>query len=156
MTTPKSATHRRNLVAGLLLGLGTVAFIDEVIFHQLLHWHHFYDKSTSDVGLVSDGLFHAFSWFATVASLLLVVRLIRDSAFQGLAFIGGWLTGAGFFQLYDGLVQHKALGLHQIRYDVDLAPYDITWNIIAAALLAGGVVLWIITARRAERLTTGT
>ncbi|MBY4127342.1 DUF2243 domain-containing protein [Rhodococcus fascians] len=160
MTTPESAAQRRNLIAGLLLGLGTVAFIDEVIFHQLLHWHHFYDKSTSDVGLVSDGLFHAFSWFATVASLLLLVRLKRDSAFQGLTFAGGWLTGAGFFQLYDGLVQHKALGLHQIRYDVDLAPYDITWNIIAAVLLASGVVLWIITARRAkrrdERLTTGT
>lgn len=159
MTTPKSVTHRRNLIAGLLLGLGTVAFIDEVIFHQLLHWHHFYDKSTSDIGLVSDGLFHAFSWFATVASLLLVVRLIRDSAFQGLTVAGGWLTGAGFFQLYDGLVQHKALGLHQIRYDVDLAPYDITWNIIAAVLLASGIALWIITARRAkrshDRLTTG-
>ena len=151
MTTPESAAHRRNLIAGLLLGLGTVAFIDEVIFHQLLHWHHFYDKSTSDVGLVSDGLFHAFSWFATVASLILVVRLIRDSAFRGLTFAGGWLTGAGFFQLYDGLVQHKVLGLHQIRYDVDLAPYDITWNIIAAVLLASGTALWIITARRAKR-----
>ena len=89
VTSPQSATHRRNLIAGLLLGLGTVAFIDEVIFHQLLRWHHFYDKSTSDIGLLSDGLFHAFSWFATVASLLLVVRLIRNSAFQGLTFAGG-------------------------------------------------------------------
>lgn len=159
-TSQQPATHRRNLIAGLLLGLGTVAFIDEVIFHQLLHWHHFYDKSTSDVGLVSDGLFHAFSWFATVASLLLIVRLVRDKAFQGLTFAAGWLTGAGFFQLYDSLIQHKALGLHQIRYDVNLTPYDLTWNIIAALLLASGIVLWIITARRAqlsdERLNTGT
>ena len=46
----------RNLLSGCLLGLGFVAFIDEAVFHQLLHWHHFYDKSTPDIGLVSDGI----------------------------------------------------------------------------------------------------
>lgn len=144
------ATHRRNLLAGVLFGLGTVAFLDEVVFHQLLHWHHFYDKSTSDVGLVSDGLFHAFSWFATVAASFNVMRLVRAGAFQRLTFFGGWLTGVGFFQLYDGLVQHKALGLHQIRYDVNLVPYDITWNVIASVLLLSGIALTIITSRRSQ------
>ena len=66
-TIDQAARAGRNLVAGVLLGLGTVAFIDETVFHQLLHWHHFYDRSTPEVGLVSDGLFHAFGWFATVA-----------------------------------------------------------------------------------------
>ena len=77
--------------AGVLLGLGAVAFFDEAVFHQLLHWHHFYDLSTSDVGLVSDGLFHAFSWFATVAGLFLAGRLRRDRAFHGRRFTGGLL-----------------------------------------------------------------
>src|SRR3954470_15047164 len=63
-TTAQAIRAGRVLVAGVLLGLGTVAFIDETVFHQLLHWHHFYDRATPDVGLVSDGLFHAFSWFA--------------------------------------------------------------------------------------------
>ncbi|MGW8531878.1 MULTISPECIES: DUF2243 domain-containing protein [Nocardiopsidaceae] len=161
MSTPTRAQprprHGRNLTAGILLGLGTVAFVDEVVFHQLLHWHHFYDLSTSDVGLVSDGLFHAFSWFATVASLLMVAALRRERAFRGAAFTAGWLTGAGFFQLYDGLVHHKVLGLHQIRYGVDLVPYDVTWNAVAAVLLVSGIVLWTVTARRAGRsaATTG-
>jgi uncharacterized membrane protein len=31
--------------------VGLVAFADETVFHQLLHWHHFYDKSTLAVGL---------------------------------------------------------------------------------------------------------
>lgn len=127
----------RTLTAGMLLGLGVVAFADEVIFHQILHWHHFYDKSTTDIGLVSDGLFHAFSWFATVAALLLIVRLVRDRAFNGLTFTAGWLVGAGFFQLYDGIVQHKLLGLHQIRYGVELLPYDATWNVIGSAVRVG-------------------
>lgn len=145
--------HGRNVLAGLLLGVGTVAFVDEAVFHQLLHWHHFYDRSTSDAGLVSDGLFHAFSWFATVASLLMVAALRRERAFRGAAFTAGWLTGAGFFQLYDGLVQHKLLGLHQIRYGVDLVPYDVTWNVVAALLLIAGIVLWVVTGRRSPRTT---
>ncbi|WP_224654547.1 DUF2243 domain-containing protein, partial [Escherichia coli] len=37
---------RRNLWSGSLFGLGFVAFLDETLFHQLLHWHKFYDKST--------------------------------------------------------------------------------------------------------------
>jgi uncharacterized membrane protein len=40
----------------VLAGVGLVGFIDETVFHQLLHWHHFYDKSTLAVGLVSDGV----------------------------------------------------------------------------------------------------
>ena len=149
-TTDQATRAGRNLVAGVLLGLGTVAFIDETVFHQLLHWHHFYDRSTTDVGLVSDGLFHAFSWFATVAALFLVADLRRDRAFWGRRFLAGWLAGAGFFQLYDGLVQHKLFGLHQIRYGVDVVPYDVAWIVIASALLLAGLGL-IATTGRAVR-----
>jgi uncharacterized membrane protein len=46
-----------------------------------------------------------------------------------------WLVGAGSFQLYDGLVQHKLLGLHQIRYGVDLTVYDLLGNVSAGVLL---------------------
>ena len=48
---------RRSIWSGVLAGVGLVAFIDETVFHQLLHWHHFYDKSTLAIGLVSDGCF---------------------------------------------------------------------------------------------------
>jgi uncharacterized membrane protein len=135
------AAARNNLVSGLLLGIGAVAFIDEAVFHQLLHWHHFYDKSTTDVGLVSDGLFHAASWFATIAALFLFADLRRREAFQKERWWSGILLGAGAFQLYDGIVQHKLFGLHQIRYGVEIAPYDIVWNVIAVAMLVAGIVL---------------
>ena len=45
----------RSVWSGVLIGVGIAAFVDETVFHQLLHWHHFYDKSTPSVGLVSDG-----------------------------------------------------------------------------------------------------
>jgi uncharacterized membrane protein len=125
------------------VGVGVAAFVDETVFHQLLHWHHFYDRSTSTAGLVSDGLFHAFGWFAVVAGLFWFAALQRRRTLDRRRWVAGILLGAGAFQLYDGTVQHKLLGLHQIRYDVDLLPYDLTWNLAAAVLLAlGAVITW--------------
>lgn len=79
----------RNLWAGFLFGLGIAAFFDETVFHQLLHWHHFYDKSTTNIGLVSDGLFHAFSWFATIGGLFLFADLRRRNTYNWKRW-GGW------------------------------------------------------------------
>jgi uncharacterized membrane protein len=137
----------RNVLSGVLLGLGIASFVDETVFHQLLHWHHFYDKSTPAVGLVSDGIFHAFGWFCTVAALFLLADLRRRHEFRALRWWGGLLVGAGGFQLYDGTIQHKVLRLHQIRYHVDLVPYDWTWNVIAAVMIVAGAVL-LVRARR--------
>jgi len=136
-------TMRRNTTSGVLAGVGLVAFIDETVFHQLLHWHHFYDKSTTDIGLVSDGLFHAFGFFAVVSGLFLFADLRRRQDVNWARWIGGVLLGAGGFQLYDGLVQHKLMRLHQIRYEVDVIPYDVTWNVIAALMIVLGIVLTI-------------
>lgn len=148
-TDAARVTYRgRNLVAGLLLGVGIAGFVDEVVFHQLLHWHHFYDRSTLEVGLVSDGVFHAFSWFAAIGSMFLLADLSRRHAVWWTRWWGGLSLGAGAFQLYDGLVHHKLLGLHQIRYDVDLLPYDVAWNAIAVVLIVAGLVLVLRTRRR--------
>jgi len=147
MTEP---SFPRSLGSGLLIGVGIAAFVDETVFHQLLHWHHFYDRSTPAAGLVSDGLFHAFGWFAVVIGLVLFADLRRRGDLAARALTGGILAGAGAFQLYDGTVQHKLMRLHQIRYHVDIAPYDWTWNIIAVLMLAAGA--WL--ARTAHRRRT--
>ena len=144
----------RNLWSGILFGLGLIAFLDETLFHQILGWHHFYDKSTTDIGLLSDGFFHAFSWFATVGSLFMVADLRRRQAFWLKRWVGGVLLGAGAFNLYDGIVQHKLMRIHQIRYDTDnLFLYDLVWNSLAAIILIAGFVVvfrtgQIIKARR--------
>jgi uncharacterized membrane protein len=139
---------------GILFGCGITAFLDEAVFHQLLHWHHFYDRSTPAAGLVSDGLFHAFSWFATVASLFLFADLRRRGSLHTRRWLGGILVGVGAFQLFDGLVQHKLLDLHQIRYGVDLLPYDLMWNGAALAFLVAGLLV-VLAARRTEGGTRG-
>jgi uncharacterized membrane protein len=138
----------RNLLSGILFGVGLVAFIDETIFHQLLHWHHFYDKSTMNVGLISDGFFHAFSWFATIGGLFLFADLRRRKALWVTRWMGGVLLGAGWFQLYDGTIQHKVMRIHQIRYVDNVFIYDWVWNILAAIMVAIGIIITIRTKRK--------
>ncbi|MEL4317533.1 DUF2243 domain-containing protein [Leifsonia sp. YIM 134122] len=145
-TTPwsweaRAARSTENVWSGVLFGVGLAAFVDEAVFHQVLHWHHFYDLGTPDIGLVSDGFFHALSFFATVAGLFLLADLRRRGALWWARWLGGLLVGAGAFQLYDGVIQHKVFGIHQIRYDVDLLLYDLTWNIIAVVMIIVGVVV---------------
>ena len=137
----EAAPRSRNIVSGALLGIGIAGFIDETVFHQLLHWHHFYDKSTPTIGLVSDGVFHAVSWFATIGSLFLLADIRRRGGFLRDQWFGAILLGAGGFQLYDGTIQHKLMRLHQIRYHVDVAPYDVVWNLLAATMVVVGIVL---------------
>lgn len=44
-------------------------------------------------------------------------------------------------------MQHKLLGLHQIRYVPDVLVYDVVWNVLAAVLLVVGLVLLARTRR---------
>jgi uncharacterized membrane protein len=135
-----------NVWSGVAFGVGLMAFVDEAVFHQLLHWHHFYDRGSTAAGLVSDGILHAFSWFATIGGLFLLADLRRTDALHWRRWTGGALLGAGGFQLYDGVVHHMLLRVHQIRYVDDTLPYDIAWNAAAVVLLAVGVGI-LLTAR---------
>ncbi|MCP3028332.1 DUF2243 domain-containing protein [Halobacillus sp. A5] len=146
----KSSYLSRNLWSGFLFGVGIVAFLDETLFHQLLHWHHFYDQSTTNVGLVSDGFFHAFSWFATIGGLFLFADLRRREGLWLRRWWGGILLGAGVFQLYDGLIQHKLMRLHQIRYVDNVLAYDFVWNGIAVIMIIIGAVILRNTRKSAE------
>ncbi len=144
------SVRRRLLVSGLLFGLGLIAFVDETVFHQILGWHHFYDRGASDLGLLSDGVFHAFSWFATIGGLFLLVDVVRRDGWQPMRWWAGVLVGAGAFQLYDGIVHHKLLRVHQIRAVDDLLAYDVAWNGAAALLLLVGIALLVRSKPRAR------
>ncbi|HWH99838.1 MAG TPA: DUF2243 domain-containing protein, partial [Propionibacteriaceae bacterium] len=110
-----------------LIGVGVMAAIDEIVFHQILAWHHFYDRATPTLALLSDGLLHAAEVVILVAGIFLVADLRRRDALVPRSAWGGFLLGAGAFQLFDGVVDHKLLRVHQIRYGVQLLPYDLAW-----------------------------
>lgn len=151
MSSKKEFSYsNRNKLSGILFGIGFAAFIDEMIFHQLLRWHHFYDRSTTEIGLISDGLFHAFSWFATIGGLFLFADLRRRNAFIPKVWWGSILLGAGAFQLYDGTIQHKWMRIHQIRYVDNVYIYDLVWNITAIIMIIAGIALIVFSKRRRE------
>lgn len=135
-------TRYRSWGGGALLGIGVMAGVDEIVFHQILGWHHFYDLSTPAIGLLSDGLLHAAELVALVAGFFTLLEanthqvLRRDHAWAG------FFLGAGGFQLFDGTVNHKLLRLHQIRYDVPILPYDLAWNFSALVLIAIGCIIY--------------
>jgi uncharacterized membrane protein len=131
----------RSLLAASMIGVGVMAAVDEIVFHQILGWHHFYDRSTTEVALLSDGLLHATELIVIVAGFFLFADLRRRQALAAGAARGGFLLGVGGFQLFDGLVDHKVLRVHQIRYAVDLLPYDLAWNLGAVTLLIIGGIL---------------
>jgi len=117
--------------------------IDLFIFHLLLHWHHFYDLSTTGVALTADGFFHAFGWFITIWGLFLLADVRRRGTVHWRRWTGAVIAGVGLFEIFDGVVDHKLLRIHQIRYGVDLLPYDLTWISVAVLLLAiGCLILW--------------
>ncbi len=127
---------------GVLLGVGVMAAVDEIIFHQLLAWHHFYDQSTPAIGLLTDGLLHAAELVAIVAGFFMLSDLHYRRALAANWAWAGFFLGLGGFQLFDGIVDHKVLRLHQVRYGVeDILPYDIAWNLAGVILLAIGAWL---------------
>ncbi|WP_299518310.1 DUF2243 domain-containing protein [uncultured Serinicoccus sp.] len=133
---------RRTDLSGFLFGCGVAAsVIDLFVFHLALQWHHFYDLSTTRVALTADGFFHAFGWFITVWGLFLLADVRRRTQVVWTRWAGAVVAGVGFFQLVDGVVSHKLLGIHQIRYGVDLLPYDMTWIGSAVLLLVVGLLV---------------
>lgn len=124
-----------------MVGIATMAAADEIIFHQILSWHHFYDRSTSDFALMSDGLLHAGEIVLLVAGGFLFADLRRRGVLAPRSGWAGLFLGLGGFQVWDGVVHHKVLGVHQIRYGVDLLPYDIAWITSGALLVIVGLVL---------------
>src|ERR671939_2128846 len=82
---PGSEPVSRPRAPGLLLGIGLGGFVDGIVLHQILQWHHMLSSDgyppTSlqnlQVNTLWDGLFHAFTWVMTAAGLALLWRAGR-------------------------------------------------------------------------------
>lgn len=86
---------QRSLAVFALIGAALMAALDEIVFHQILHWHHFYDRSTPGVGLLSDGLLHTAEICALAAGAVLYADLRRLRALSPPHARAGLLLGLG-------------------------------------------------------------
>ncbi|MEO6888603.1 MAG: DUF2243 domain-containing protein [Ktedonobacteraceae bacterium] len=150
---------RSVLFTGVLIGIGTIGFLDETIFHQLLQWHAFYWATDEHGRILSDGLFHLFSTLLLLWGLFRVWRgHTRWIAASGAIMVAGMLLGAGGFNFYDGIIQHAIFHFHLVNEHVcnvaithgdnSLAncpqdiPYEIVWDSIGLILLVAGFFFW--------------
>jgi uncharacterized membrane protein len=143
---------RRYTAGGLLLGVGLGGFVDGIVLHQLLQWHHMLTSTgdhpaTTVAGLETntlwDGLFHVSTWIATLVGILLVTRAMGAGyGAPGRQLIGLLMIGWGGFNLVEGLVDHHILAIHHVRDDVG-APlgWDLAFLALGATLLLGGLAL---------------
>lgn len=159
MADPTSRTHderRRVVVPGLLLGIGLGGFVDGIVLHQVLQWHHLLTNRAQDAAYplatvpsleentLADGLFHAGTWVFTVVGLYLLWRATESGhRFTTNGLTGLLLAGWGVFNLVEGLVNHHVLSIHRVRDDVaDPLPWDLGFLALGAVLVVVGWALW--------------
>ncbi|MFE2512806.1 DUF2243 domain-containing protein [Streptomyces naganishii] len=152
---PAPPTAQSIRLPGIVLGVGLGGFVDGILLHQLLQWHHmlsstnhdrigvkYYDPHTVsglEMNTVWDGIFHAVCWVAVIAGLGILYGRVTHHRRQVWAsrVLWGWiLTGWGLFNLVEGLLDHQILGIHHVRS----GPYQAWWD---AAFLAFGVLLML-------------
>ena len=135
--------------AGIILGLGLGGFIDGIVLHQILGWHHLIcTTETCQAETVAalktqntqDGFFHLATWLLTVAGITMLFRAARVAAevWAGRRLLGAMLAGWGIFNFVEGLVDHHILGLHHV---LPGHPNQLLFDLL---FLASGVVLIVI------------
>jgi uncharacterized membrane protein len=139
---------------GFLFGLGLGGFVDGIVLHQVLQWHHMLtgdsggEPSDTVAGLeantLADGLFHLATWALVVVAMVLTVTAWRRGDFGPTwrAQIGLLLAGWGVFNVVEGLVNHHLLGIHHVRDDLG-APvaWDLAFLAFGLLLVAAGLAL---------------
>jgi uncharacterized membrane protein len=156
-TDPRPESNPRPLVAaGLLLGVGLGGFVDGIVFHQILQLHNMLSArrpptsvANLEINMTWDGLFHAFTWLATVVGIGLLFRAGRrvEVPWSGRLLVGAALAGWGLFNGVEGLIDHHLLGVHHVVERLGLSIWDWLFLASAPALVGAG---WAL-GRRAAR-----
>jgi uncharacterized membrane protein len=134
------------IAAGIVLGIGLGGFLDGVVLHQILQWHHMLSSvrplttvSNMDLNMVWDGLFHAFDWVMTVAGIVLLWKAggRDDVPWSSNIFGGSLLMGAGLFDMVEGVIDHQILGIHHVKP----GSHQLAWDL---GFLALGALLFLV------------
>ena len=142
--------ERTTRTAGLLLGIGFGGFLDGILLHQILQWHHMLTSTddhpaTTVAGLedntLADGLFHSLTFVAALTGLWFLWGALRRGAeVSGRQLLGLMLVGWGLFNLVEGLIDHQLLTVHHVNSD-NVVLWDTLFLVLGAALLTAGVAL---------------
>ncbi len=133
---------------GLLLGVGLGGFVDGILLHQILQWHHMLTAVRSPdtvpglrINTLWDGLFHVVAWLFVLAGIgVLYSRVTRDRgrAWTSRALWGWVLAGWGVFNLVEGIIDHQILGVHHVREGAHRLWWDLGFLALGAVLVVAG------------------
>ncbi len=131
--------------AAILLGLGLGGFVDGIVAHQILGWHHmlssWYPPVTAEnlhLNMVGDGLFHLLCLVFVVIGIAL---LNRGGQLASGVLWGGVTVGWGVFNLVEGTVDHLILGVHHVRSGPAELAYDLGFLALGVVLVVVGALL---------------
>lgn len=137
---------------GLLLGLGLGGFVDGIVLHEILQWHHMISSAEPtdtvaglELNVVADGFFHVATWLLVMAGTTLTVvswrqgRLAPNWSFHLGLLILGW----GVFNVVEGVIDHLLLEVHHVRDDLGgPLSWDIGFVVFGVLLCVGGWLLY--------------
>ncbi len=153
-TSERTVSRLPSPAASLLLGLGLGGFVDGIVLHQILQWHHMVSHVEEfpvttvaglEVNTLVDGLFHVVAWlFVLAGSTLTIVQWRQGRLAPSWTFhIGLLLAGWGVFNLVEGVINHQLLGIHHVRDDLGgPIEWDIGFLVFGALLIVGGWFLY--------------
>jgi uncharacterized membrane protein len=167
MSRPASSLLR---TPGIVLGIGLGGFLDGIVLHQVLQWHHLLSSTDSDnVGVrnyptdtvdglrmntLADGAFHLVTWLAVLVGLAMLYSRMSASPHRtwGSGVLWGWiLVGWGAFNLVEGVLDHHILGIHHVRGGPHRLWWDLGFLALGAALIGAG---WLLQRRTGIRRPT--
>lgn len=137
--------------AGLVLGFGIGGFVDGIVLHQLMGWHHMLSgwyPGDMRVNMIGDGLFHLGCLVVVVIGVLLLSAARPGPAGE---LVGWMIAGWGLFNLVEGVIDHQVLGVHHVRQGPHQLLYDLAFLASGVVLLALGVLLARASAARRAR-----
>lgn len=145
---------------GIILGVGLGGFLDGILLHQLLQWHHMLSSTNHDrigvkyynphtvsgleMNTLWDGIFHAVCWLAVLLGLAVLHSRVthhRRAVWASRALWGWILAGWGLFNLVEGLLDHQILGIHHVHGGPYQAWWDAGFLILGALLVVVGHLL---------------
>lgn len=152
----RTLVTRRALLAAGVLGFGFSGLLDVLVLHHVLQWHHLlsgiYPMDTLDglrTNILADGVFSIgmLLIMSVGAGLLWQSERRTDFPLAVRPVFGAMTIGLAVFDIYDAVVGHILLGLHQPvgqgGQPLSLGgPYNLHWLVVSLLFLVVGYYLY--------------
>lgn len=158
---PTDGVTSRALLAASITGFGFSGLIDVLLLHLVFQWHHLlsgiYPMNTLNglrTNILADGLFSIAMVIimGIGAGLLWQSERRTDVPLAVRPIAGAAVIGLGLFDLYDAIVDHALLGLHQPLSQG--GQYNPHWAAVSILIIVAGIYLYRTATQDSREGTT--